>query len=261
MAVRELESNTRDEGGSSWTATGENYVGPDEIPRQEGESIIWVECAEMQEAYEDGSIFLRAEGLKRLSTDSKIVEIYEGQADYIYMNGIRVYKPMKPTRFTYNITQALELTEDRTPKYMFMVHYYILGALRTLKEEPDLDRLFSLKDNQFFETQLDFDETDGNNKPSETFASRLAYHVDYGGGAFSRATSYHEKTARLDLDKKVPVSLPLRSWVDVLNNENVPQWLRTAIADSLKSNYELEAIGVHMKETLDMAPSTADIDT
>lgn len=42
------------------------------------------------------------------------LEIYEGQGERIFYRGIAVQKPEKPGLYTYNITEHLYLTEDRT---------------------------------------------------------------------------------------------------------------------------------------------------
>lgn len=240
MAVRELESNTRDEGGDSWVVHNDATWGR---MVTQNHTVIVIEWHEMETAYEDGTIFLD-KSRKKIATESAHVEIYSGQSPYVYMNGIRVMKPDRPCAFTYNVTRPLELTEDRSPKSTFLVGYYILEALQKMTEETDLDDLFRLDDGKYYETTLAFDEVNLH-QPNEQYKRRLAYAAEYGSGAFSRAASYHKSTTTINMGGKKAVTMSLQDWVDIANGRQISEAQRTKIVQSLEADYpDLSAIGL-----------------
>lgn len=143
-AYRELHSNTLDEGGAI----------SDEPPRpQDFDTIIVVEGDEFHEAYEDrGSIFLSPERLP--ITKWCEVEIHEGGNDFGFYRGIRAIKHSEDAAFTYNVTSALELTEDRTVKYDFYYRHCVERAISRLEDYDLLEEI--LLANNEFESKLDF---------------------------------------------------------------------------------------------------------
>jgi hypothetical protein len=118
MALRELESNARDEGGTSSAFR---------VPPAEGVTTIWVTCPQIEEAYKNlNSIFLSPKTLR--------VAIPRGYADIhnkdpqlhdlrIYYRSVAVGQFKQPTLFTYNFHTGVYLTEDRS------IHYYIRDSL------------------------------------------------------------------------------------------------------------------------------------
>lgn len=240
MAVRELESNTRDENGRSYCA---EFAGEDMF--EADRTLIVVDCPEMEKAYTDGTIFLDVDPKLWLRTNTPYVEIYDKGSPYIYMNGIRVMKPDRPCLFTYNVTLPLELTEDRTPKYTFVLGHLVLQALQGMTNADSLDKLFRVDDGKFWETTLNFDDVTGDKKPSKEYRDRLAYAAEYGGGAFSRAMSYHKATSTLNMDAKKAVSMGLQDWVDMVNSRQLSEAMRVRIMEALKGDYpDLRSIGI-----------------
>ncbi|MBB18652.1 MAG: hypothetical protein CMP20_04165 [Rickettsiales bacterium] len=246
MAVRELESNTRDENGTSCvTVDGMDRVTDHYVSSKS--TTILIDCPDMEDAYDDGSIFLETEGRKPLETESKYVEIYEGESPYVYMNGIRVFTPNKPCAMTYNITQPLELTEDRTPKHTFITNYYILDALRRMNNEKALKSLFKLEDGKRFETSLDFDD-EASERPSSTFVSVLSETIDGGEGVFSRAATYHKESGKINMDASQSVVLTVQDWVDIANSRQISEVHREAIVQKLEEKYDdLTSIGLVLR--------------
>ena len=100
QAYRELASNTMDEGGKVSGVFDEGY-----------DTVFNVEGPEIAEVHaERGKIFLTAEPW--LIGDG--VEVHRGKSQYVYFRGVRVHKLPKESRFTYNLTCHMMLTEDRT---------------------------------------------------------------------------------------------------------------------------------------------------
>ena len=143
-AYRELHSNTLDEGGAI----------SDEPPRpQDFDTIIVVEGNDFHEAYDDrGSIFLNPE--QRPIAKWCEVEIHEGGNDFGFYRGIRAIKYSEDAAFTYNVTSALELTEDRTVKYDFYYRHCVERAISRLESYDLLERILTA--NNDFEAKLDF---------------------------------------------------------------------------------------------------------
>ena len=243
MAVRELESNTRDECGESVvindeTAWGMSYL--NSFEPSEFSTSIWVDCPRMETAYTNGTIFLESEDLEQIESDQENVEIYNSPSSFIYMNGIRVSSPDRPCLFTYNITTPLELTEDRTPKYTFMMNHYILAALRQMEDADRLDELFGVDDGKFYETTLEFDEA---GESSDTFMSRLGTYMG-GGGTFARAQTYYKSMTTVDMDASVTVRLSTQDWVDMANGRQVSERQRSQIVRTLINYNDLDPVEI-----------------
>lgn len=114
MAYRELESNTRDENGRTFLA---DDVALSKFP--EGTRIVVTGEAFVQAYLSRHTIFLK-DGLTERDSDDTL-QVFEVPSEWVYWRGMRVHKLDKPAEFTYNILEPLELTEDRTAKYGFMV--------------------------------------------------------------------------------------------------------------------------------------------
>lgn len=110
MAIRELESNCRDEGGRSF-ANGD-------FQTTDANTTIWVSGAVADEAYSKlRDIFIQTKPL----WSNEILEVHQvenpAQQNWIYYRGVMCAKQAKPTAFRYNILAEKALTEDRTFRY------------------------------------------------------------------------------------------------------------------------------------------------
>lgn len=122
MALRELACNARDEGGD-WA-----YVHPDDMAgltfgQQDGpcETCILVDWDAMDEAATTGSEHVFVSEHAEVLAEERGVRVLAGPSNYLYHRGVRVQKLPKPSVFTYDIIKPVELTEDRTVKYGFVV--------------------------------------------------------------------------------------------------------------------------------------------
>lgn len=117
--LRELECNAKDEGGFSTRQ---------ELAPRAGHTTIRVYGGAFYNEYEKmGEIFLpkTAKPLYR----SEAVEIYPGKSSQVYYRGVKVHTLEKPSIYTYNILDRLELTEDRTLKYGFYAAHKATWAI------------------------------------------------------------------------------------------------------------------------------------
>jgi hypothetical protein len=106
QAYRELYSNCVDEGGEIQVR--------ERAPR-DVEICVMVTGAEFEHthAFEADKIILNTKG-KRLLFSNNYLEIYEGGSTQFWYKGIAVFSLNAPSHFTYNFTEHMDLTEDRT---------------------------------------------------------------------------------------------------------------------------------------------------
>lgn len=166
QAYRELESNTRDEGGSTSVADDQDH----EVP--EDGTVILVECPGFAECIEDEGVFLDTDRTERVFRSPK-VDIYDAPSKYLYYRGIRVYELRYPSLFTYDFGEGVvSLTEDRTIGNLWSVMWDLAYTIQTKVEDQSvLDRILSKSDMASFENyELNF-SSDG----SEVFRQRVRY--------------------------------------------------------------------------------------
>lgn len=110
MAIRELESNCRDEGGQSF-AHEDYQLSPDTT------TIVISGATADQEYAKLGNIFLKGEPLWA----NDVLQVFpienSEQEQWIYYRGVRCARVAKPTAYRYNLLAEKTLTEDRTFKY------------------------------------------------------------------------------------------------------------------------------------------------
>lgn len=128
QAYRELHSNTLDEGG----------VITDRATTDD--TVFVVQGSEVERVYAArGEIFLQSKPLEVLSG----VEIHPAPSIYVYYRGVRVAQLPEKCAFTYNVTDKLELTEDRTIKSMWALEYLLETRVPTTKSERVAHTLIS----------------------------------------------------------------------------------------------------------------------
>jgi hypothetical protein len=168
QAFRELESNTRDEGGITEIEEGgiteieelNDYVRP--VDR----TTIVVEGEEFVQAYlERDNVFLPG-GLSEQTDDSGAAQVLEGASKFLYYRGMRVAELDKPSLFTYNVLAPIELTEDRTCKYAFQPRENLAKVVVTSTDAEFIERIV-LTDDGHWEHGLEFDYQ--SERPSDEF--------------------------------------------------------------------------------------------
>lgn len=114
---------------------------------------IVVDGQKMLEAHFNRNDFiLGSERIKLHKTEG--LEIYEGICEHIFYRGIAVQKLNKPAKFTYNITEHLYLTEDRTAS-SWSTNPIIAQGL-ALVEDENIVRDTMMASDANFESGLDY---------------------------------------------------------------------------------------------------------
>jgi len=170
MAFRELESNTRDEGGTTsiledgWdrdAAIFSALLGNDK-------TLIVVDNPEFVEAARKiDDVFLpraRREGTLLEAIDPNDWPDADREG-LIYYRTMRAMDAGKPTLFTYNILEKLQLTEDRTLAYTFQVRDVLARWVLTEATEAQVEAVVTAED-EWWEHGLEFP---GHVAPSEAF--------------------------------------------------------------------------------------------
>lgn len=150
MAFRELEANTRDEGGHTYWVNPGAYIHPSLTPTEGRTRIILHSTPELREVFnERHTTFLRGGLVERGSNPE--IQIMNGESKYIYYRGMRVLDLEKPSAFTYNILGGpwCDLTEDRTLKYGYMVPVQIAQFLAQSTDKELIHRLLSVNDTHY----------------------------------------------------------------------------------------------------------------
>lgn len=160
QALRELESNTRDEGGSSFIDDS------DSVEPEEGATKIVVSSEEFLEEYENLSTIFIDRSLENISEDFS-VEIFSAPSRFLYYKGIRVYEYDRPANYTYNINCHMELTENRTIAYWHVAERIISRAIAKFSKKELIEPL--LVQEKIMESSLDFDDSYNCVEPSEQF--------------------------------------------------------------------------------------------
>jgi hypothetical protein len=133
--------------------------------------------------------------------DNECVEILPGKSHHIYFRGLRVYDlpEGQTTLRTYNVLGPLQLTEDRTVKYMHEVYTAIANQLVLHTDETFIKEILSAPKSSF-EAKLDM--TWAYKTPSSVFVNTV---LTYGAAnpRFAKfaptPTSYGYSNWRRDL--------------------------------------------------------------
>lgn len=190
-AYRELESNTRDELGSSY----ETEV----FPSTTGQDItrFIIDHNEFLEIFRRPESIFLPDHCKPVYSDSD-VKVYLGTGEtQIYRQGIRIYKPAAPMLFSYDCPKA-ELTEDRTLRDLEKVQRdisYMMGhnMTGTAERKAVLKQLLTVDDN-YFEAGCT-PQAYGVGESTAEFILELA-----NNGCFVRSPWFHAAKAKLGKD-------------------------------------------------------------
>lgn len=163
-ALRELECNVKDEAGFSQRA---------ELSPQAGMTTIRVYGNQFYNEYEKYDEIFLPKGAKALWRNDHL-EVYQGGTESVYYRGVKASTLSKPSIYTYNLLDSLELTEDRTIKHAFFVDYRIAGSLLLCNEERPLQYI-TIASKDHYEHNLPF--ADNAQRPDETFMSVVAAHI------------------------------------------------------------------------------------
>lgn len=260
MAVRELEANVRDEGGTSYTIGTEGPLGF--LPR-EGTTLIAVDCPEMEAAYDDlGSIFL--DPTRKLLHEDDTVRIYEGESDYLFYRGMRVTDLRQKSLYTYEV-KSLYLTEDRTSMYSFMDAQNVKKALLACPDPVIVQKVVRGSEGKYEGT---FDWDDKKPRVSHVWGSALGY-----SGVSGRFKTLRDNLSYgISSTEDVSIELQVHAWARILklleDNEDAAapamreQLIEAGWRDVEKPSEDVEdeAEEAPAVETPPTAPGTVDDD-
>lgn len=145
QAFRELYSNTLDESGETYhdAKLPERYALNKTYIMVTGESFV-------REYDERFMTFLR-DGAREGSG----VQIMDHESRYIFYRGMRIHDLKKPSVVTYNVLDTIDLTEDRTARYSYMLDDRIKTALVAHRDEQMLIKALDAPEDTY-EASLDF---------------------------------------------------------------------------------------------------------
>ena len=159
QVYRELESNTRDEGGHTEIVDDEDPHGMSFLnDDHKGKTVIIVDEPSIVAVHEQrDKIFLPKEELELIAESGRL-EIYDAPSSHIYYRGMRVLDLDKESGLTYNITCEQRLTEDRT-LYSWNALWEIRNFFTVVCEDTDLLRRVLKLDESKWESNIEFDNT------------------------------------------------------------------------------------------------------
>ena len=167
MAYRELYCNAKDEGGTIYTA--------DELPEpSQGITRVIVSGDEFMIQHTNRETFI-CESKPMLSLDG--CDVHLGESRGLFYRGMLVHWFPKGERskFTYNFTRSVDLTEDRTAKYGSFLPMYLATAILSADSDDFLKQVLALPKG-YFEHELDFrNEVWGSPKPTKQFVSTVEH--------------------------------------------------------------------------------------
>jgi len=149
MAYRELYSNTMDEGGVV-------YESFEETPPSVGSTLISVDGNAFSGIYRDRHKFIIDDEHYPVLFKGKGVEIRGGGSTNIFYRGINIGSCGRASSiYTYNITNAVELTEDRKYSNQWAIIFDIQRTMDELDDEELIENILTAKGDTF-ETTFDF---------------------------------------------------------------------------------------------------------
>lgn len=149
MVFRELESNTRDENGITYS--GPTDPGP--LAAFDATRIV-VRHPDFEKAFQErDTIFLPG----HIATGSGI-QVVAGSSKHLYRRGVRAYDTVKPCLQTYNFLDDLTLTEDRTIKHEGVARLMLGRFVQRSHDESMIERVLTAG-KEFWEHDMLFDES------------------------------------------------------------------------------------------------------
>lgn len=174
QAFRELYCNCTDENGEIGKSNNKVLAGPNE-------TVISVLGEAFEAIYDTkNSFILESEPIVKLPN----VNIHAGGSKFIFYRGISVLKLQTESLYTYNLTGSVDLTEDRTLKYLY---YYInkiaKDVTESLKDSNLLKLILHCSKDKFLESTFEYAGTPSQDflttcrKAAENFDTSVSRHA------------------------------------------------------------------------------------
>lgn len=184
MAYRELYCNAMDEGGRVTKDT------PAPAPDK---TVIAVEGMDHIHA-DRGKYLLQSKPL--ISSDG--IELHNGSSGAIFYRGIRAYELRDRSIYTYNITERMPLTEDRTIAAGFIIPQKLTFFFGTEVHNTTVLESVLHAGEGTHERKLDFMDLRGC-KPSNTFMEYMEKHHRDLSGVNRTASEFYRRVANVNL--------------------------------------------------------------
>ena len=264
QAFRELESNTRDEGGftvyvDSIEAAAIDPTGSDIVVDCPGFS----EAAESREEDYGGTpvaaaVFLQPSALS-VAHDCGQFTMYAGPSRFLYYQGIRVYELEHPARATYDFKPGrVTLSEDRAAANIWNMKYHMAEEIQRIQDVALIEELLreDLDERKWLETD---DLTFFNSGPEgfRVATEKIAAAAPSGREAPRSVRAYiaaHPVVAPVPVDPELvehSIKLKLRDWRHLLDEI---QHTAPELYDEVLGQLELETHERPIEETGDDIP-------
>ena len=193
MVFRELESNTRDEGGQTVIIRDLDHNASYE---DNNSTVIVVEGDYLIEAFKDrDKLFLNDEAHPTVAKNDAVV-VRKGTAKHLYYRGVRAKDAPKPTIYTYDFYTTMGLTEDRTFESEFWVRYTLAEFVARSNDKNFIRNIVTAPE-ELWEHGL---EIPSHVVPSDAFREVMAERNRGTGGG------YYGYYARYDNTPAAPVA-------------------------------------------------------
>lgn len=167
QAFREFESNTRDEGGRTYNGASLDTLFWAQQRAEESTAIVVMGQKFLDEYFDRGRNFLE-DGLTERGETTGAIQVLDKPSKHVYYRGIRVMDLKEEAQFTYNFLKHVELTEDRTAKYPFLLESEICDLIMESEDKGFLDRTVG-GSSSGYERNLSYSYTSA--RPSTAFIS------------------------------------------------------------------------------------------
>lgn len=201
-AYRELHSNTKDEGGAI-------YVG-DAPYLHKSNTYIEVEQEEVEQAHlRRGNIFLETEPLY----ENDALSIHPGLSRRVFYRGVAVSELPTPSRYTYNLKQRVELTEDRTAKYAYALRIDIACGIARCTDRDILHNVLAEAEG-FYEAEFSFPPALPCSEEFDQACEDLCASLNMRANRSARERAWQAKRDRLSPDASVELTPIERAKLD-----------------------------------------------
>lgn len=168
QAFRELWANCIDEGGMVWWQDDDDNMVQ---PFNDHTTVIWTGPGAKAVWDSRSTILLETQPIYQLDG----LNLHEGQSEFIYYQGVRVYKMPHRSKFTINLTRWQWLTEERLLASWHSVPAQVAEAILKSDDEQLIQQVLTIHSG-FIEGSLPWKEM-SDHEPSETFIrTSMALH-------------------------------------------------------------------------------------
>lgn len=165
QAFREFQTNTMDENGETYLNNhSEGYI----ARGHDVQSFIIVTGVKFVDEYHDRGRNFLEDGLTVREDDARI-QVLDKPSKHVYFRGVRVWDLKQEAQYTYNFLMDIDLTEDRTAKYPFILESYICEHIMQSSDEEFIDRTVKRPAVDSFERALSYRYTSDHIVPSAPF--------------------------------------------------------------------------------------------